>query len=464
MFSSVPGKDSRKQRAQKAVEKAKSVHEGKLEISDCQLLDYDLDVLLKSLGHAPEVREIRLTGTYLGDGSMPRLVEIINQCPNLETLIIYENKITEAGLQILADRVQNHPGLHAVTINNNAIGPGGGKPVAELLSNNSITSFKLSSNQLGDTDAAAIAKALETNRTLHELHLSHNNFTDEGAIIIAESLQHNRTLNKLMLHGITLEARDQIGETLIKTGHPSLIEIYPTCDDSSFVTAENREESYVAARRLEAGIHGLSLAETHSIYHRQTILKHCYGKHTYRLLGIDKDTVLANLETFINSLPDLPVSGLDMESLFQANANGYAVIENPKNWENPETLFATLDDAAIPITKELLEKQTPRGNSFAAVAFAFAPLDEVMTQLNRRGIQLHCTELLEEDGTPNALLAQAVERGQAKALFQTENWLGASRGELLGVLHALPEETQAQITNRHSLLASIRAGQAMERS
>ena len=82
-------------------------------------------------------------------------------------------------------------------------------------------------------------------------------------------------------------------------------------------------------------------------------------------------------------------------------------------------------------------------------------IDQTLRLLNESGRQLQMDELLNEDGTPNALLTRAIDVGKATAFFTYENWQGSSKNDLQTVLRVLPRDVHDKIPNRQQLIAAI---------
>lgn len=121
------------------------------------------------------------------------------------------------------------------------------------------------------------------------------------------------------------------------------------------------------------------------------------------------------------------------------------------------------DFTSLPLTKELLERRTPKGSSLLDSAFAAFPAEALLEHLHAVGVKVQMKALLAEDGKPSELLARLVDEGLAQRLFTPHNWQGAATEELRKTFEAIPAHAQGQISYQTLRLVTSAPAQAKGR-
>lgn len=173
---------------------------------------------------------------------------------------------------------------------------------------------------------------------------------------------------------------------------------------------------------------------------------------------VEYDRFMASLPKFPNP-PKKPIFGAPpafdfTEALFTAGESGYAPLDNPRNWQEPDVCRKLLQQ--MKDVPSLMQRRTDRGSTVFDVAMHRLPAKEIVQDLNRRGKLLRADVLLDEQGKPSRLLQRFMAKEDGIAgLFIESNWLGDPNG-LRQVYHALPEDKRPQ--NYHQLLRQSSAG------
>ena len=87
-----------------------------------------------------------------------------------------------------------------MSLTSNNIGDSGAAAIAEALKNDSaVVRLDLSGNSIGGSGAAAVAEALKSSTVLTDLILNNNSIGDIGAAAVAEALKSTTALTSLYL-------------------------------------------------------------------------------------------------------------------------------------------------------------------------------------------------------------------------------------------------------------------------
>ncbi|MGB1540135.1 MAG: hypothetical protein ACPG80_04185, partial [Rickettsiales bacterium] len=143
------------------------------------------------------------------------------------------------------------------------------------------------------------------------------------------------------------------------------------------------------------------------------------------------------------------------DALFTPNESGFAPIETPQNWRNPETMFSLMEQET-PLEMPALQQTTQAGHSVLEIALRCAPVGLLIPALNKRGIYLGKAALLDENGQANDCLNAIAKRGGVGTLFLPENWKTCrNTGDVTAVHLALDKTYRMQAPNLHSLKLEI---------
>lgn len=128
--------------------------------------------------------ELQLHDSNITDNDIGRILELLNQNPNIKKLYLSTNEISDRGAHALSKNTT----LTELDLSINRITDSG---ALALASNNTLKQLILGDNDIGDSGAQALAR----NTPLTVLDLSMNRISDSGAIALAE----NRSLKQLKL-------------------------------------------------------------------------------------------------------------------------------------------------------------------------------------------------------------------------------------------------------------------------
>ncbi len=134
-------------------------------------------------------RKLKLTGLYLSHTYLSTnflLLPLASQLPNLTSLDISANGLTNEGTQNITSQL---PNLTSLQISRNELTDEGARHIARQLKN--LTSLQISLNQLTDVGAQHIASQL---KNLTSLQIWGNELTDVGAQHIASQLKNLTSL------------------------------------------------------------------------------------------------------------------------------------------------------------------------------------------------------------------------------------------------------------------------------
>lgn len=167
-------------------------------------------------------------------------------------------------------------------------------------------------------------------------------------------------------------------------------------------------------------------------------------KEWSRLPGVDEATI----------------AGLDKAALFEPNAHGLCLADNPRLWRFAEQVFARLDEKGESLSgEEMLQPgQWDGGRSIFTHLSACRNLDAGLDYLKAKGERVSAVRLAEAD----SLLDVICEAGQVGKLFNRDLWHNAEPTDIRRLFDRLPGDAKEDVTNLHALIAECRSTQSQQ--
>jgi hypothetical protein len=155
------------------------------------------------LQNAPALRELYLTGCYMGSAGARHLADgLSSETSVVEKLDLSYNKLGTDEASIFARVLLANKNLKSLVLSYNNIGDAGALELAVALrQNKALYLLDLTSNKIGSDGATALADALVANDALKDLNLEYNSIGDDGATSIAEMLTRNESIEKVCIGG-----------------------------------------------------------------------------------------------------------------------------------------------------------------------------------------------------------------------------------------------------------------------
>lgn len=175
-----------------------------LDIGDTNLTDVGTQIITTVLCKAcPNLTTLTLDLNGITDTGAADIAEAIRTVHSLKYISLFGNRITSKGTKLIAEAIAA-PGQSVVFLNldENEIEDEGAFALAKSLQSECcmLSTLVLEDTEIGDAGASAIASSLARNMRLTTLFLSRNEIGDEGARSLAETLRDaNTTLRTLDL-------------------------------------------------------------------------------------------------------------------------------------------------------------------------------------------------------------------------------------------------------------------------
>jgi hypothetical protein len=198
--------------------------------------DPDLPLLIDYLKANPQIKSLNISRNGLTDQGASLLAETMNLLPSLKILKISNHKISDEGLKLIADALESNTSVEKVNLSCNkfssegfdylaqkleknktlkslkltacGIGTGikkNGKYVQAFSNNTSLRKLYIGNNCLYDEDAEGISKIISNNNFLKVIDLWGNRISLEGRKKLETSLLNNKTLTKIRVNSVTNE-------------------------------------------------------------------------------------------------------------------------------------------------------------------------------------------------------------------------------------------------------------------
>ncbi|CAM4782741.1 unnamed protein product [Rotaria magnacalcarata] len=173
-----------------------------LDLSDQQLNDQDVKVLVEKYHEITTLTTLDLESNQISDDALKHIATMMNNITSLETLNLQRNFVGTSGLTDLAQALKKNTVLTTLNLSWNRIGDKGAEHIADALrENKTLTTLDLQQNCIGCLGASHIANALRINTTLVNLSLQQNHIGPKGVKYFADALHDNESLTCLSLSG-----------------------------------------------------------------------------------------------------------------------------------------------------------------------------------------------------------------------------------------------------------------------
>jgi Ran GTPase-activating protein (RanGAP) involved in mRNA processing and transport len=179
-----------------------------VELSDQNLIDKDMQIVVKHAIIRKKCKELRLTSNEITCDGAWILSEALNNNKTLKDLSLWNNRICDTGVIYLAQILLiNNNTLRILNLGKNKITDVGAGELAEMLrKNQTIIELYLGENEISDDGVRMLAKSIEKyNTTLEILSLTSNQFvTNQCVSHLHKMIMHNNTLKQLWLDNCNL--------------------------------------------------------------------------------------------------------------------------------------------------------------------------------------------------------------------------------------------------------------------
>ncbi|KAF8213442.1 hypothetical protein K438DRAFT_1750724 [Mycena galopus ATCC 62051] len=148
-------------------------------------------LLVDAMVNSPRITNVWLKRNPLTPDSVPNIIRLITQTPNLRTLDVENVELGDEGVARLMDEItgQDIP-LRHLYLNANGIGEKAATKIAGYLAHSQckMESLYLASNPVGDAGALPMAEALKINTSLLRLSMASTGLTSKGISALCTSL------------------------------------------------------------------------------------------------------------------------------------------------------------------------------------------------------------------------------------------------------------------------------------
>lgn len=402
-----------------------------------------LATLLEEKG--PLLKTLSIAQCRLTDASIPFIARILEDCPNLENLDLSRNTFSAAGIETLIDDLQKHPSLQNIDFSRIALGSKGGTLLETLLSSPppALREIHMDAVGLADSGMVQAANALRKAPAITRVSLIDNQARDLGGRALAEWIAENPDIAIAHLSQQIESTDTRVAEAFNAAKGRNLISASPANALMKPWMERNLRVATIAANYLRQPPESLSYFQLATASAVESAAFAQYGNgptHT------TPSKAKSRYDAYLAQMPGLPPAGKDFEeALFRPNKAGFAPLDNPHIWQQPEEVFARLEASEAKLTTEFRERKTAKGINFVESAAAAMPLEKLLKPLNQKAIQLGQETFLHE-GKPSALLQALIEREDVQPLFNKHNWYGKGMREARTIYDVIPAELQEDIS------------------
>jgi hypothetical protein len=169
------------------------------------LSDLVTSKIFKNFNSNIQLKKIDLSRSKVSNLSASAFAKIINNCPELEELKFWSNKLGNEGVRIITDSLKSKFSnkkcfLKELDFGENQVGDEGATAIASfLIDNNSLKFLNLGRNFIQSQGAVALAEALKKNNSLNKISFSNNEIGTEGANALADALKVNHSLKEFYI-------------------------------------------------------------------------------------------------------------------------------------------------------------------------------------------------------------------------------------------------------------------------
>lgn len=195
-------------------------NEGVIKLNNRKLTDQDMPDIVRQAIQEKQCTYLDLQDNEFTWEGMSILVPALKENPNLQTLYLHSNRLSDKGIYTLAELLtSNNHALKILGLNSTGLTDVGAEDLGVMLQKNStLTHLELEANDIGDRGMLYLAETLmKHNTTLEQLNLAKNKpITDSSVDLLVELIQQNRPLKVLNLShcGITSSGKAKLQEAI----------------------------------------------------------------------------------------------------------------------------------------------------------------------------------------------------------------------------------------------------------
>lgn len=141
-----------------------------------------------------------------------------------------------------------------------------------------------------------------------------------------------------------------------------------------------------------------------------------------------------------------------------------ALLDVRQGWAEFPTICRLMEKQGTPLTKADLLATSAEGSTYLTRGVECFKFDQILNYLHERSDPLTASDLLEKDGSANALFTTIIEHQSLPELFRLQDWRNRDGGEFKSLWRAVPAQEKSQLNNVHALMAEFKQGQDSGRS
>ena len=160
--------------------------------------------IAESLKTRTAIRFLDFSETGITHLAMKPITNLLESCPNLQTLLLEDNVIGVEGGRQLADKLQQRPALTSLNISRTKLGATGTRFIADALKKTKILyyrNFQIAGNEAGCDPSTVLCKALSRCTSLESFDLSNNDIGEIALESLCQVLVVNENLPYIYLKG-----------------------------------------------------------------------------------------------------------------------------------------------------------------------------------------------------------------------------------------------------------------------
>jgi Ran GTPase-activating protein (RanGAP) involved in mRNA processing and transport len=200
--------------------------------------DPTMHKLSNKLSEIPTATTIWLSGNYIKDNSIIKIVELLEKYTNITTIYLYDNKIGNKGAKLIANLLKTNNHLTILDLSYNIIGDKGVKLLGDAIKQNtSLITINLQNNKLTLAGIKYFLDSFKENTTIKNLYIgweyrSTYNYDDAIKIII-DFIQTNKTVNNIFIGDIPIDINSMNMINSVLEDNPSITQFNYIIDNSN---------------------------------------------------------------------------------------------------------------------------------------------------------------------------------------------------------------------------------------
>lgn len=427
-----------------------------------RMQDVPRDKIYERITQYPNLTRLEMNGCGLKDGDINKIISLLPDNPILSELEISDNDFSAQAIDSLISAAKEHTAFNKIKLGKVGLnGRAGGEALARLIENcPRLEELDISGNNLGDEGMAAVGEALRNHQSLQVLTATHVDISKKGVEQLVKDVEQYPDLCVLKMTDQDIVTKSELArlsgiDALIGGECKNMVLCAPLNDALVEFCRNNQHKTREAAGHMEQEPSTLDYDALAAINTRWPAINQMWDHFKPPLDDSNRslNTMYNDYVAFNNALPRIDENA-PAEALFAPNEQGYAPLDNPETWKNPQKVIDMVTAKGQALTAEFMQRSTPRGVTFEGSAIKAAPLSKLIPALNKAGIQLREDKLLQANGEPTALYAGIIERGDGAQLFTRANMRGCDSQTMRRMASALPE-AQRNRAPLHQLAAAL---------